>query len=127
MSWKLREVSFPFTDGKGVHQREPGDCWRIPLDHEYEARDGETYGEVWAHRLSPEFKASGRDHVLHIVLPGGGTWSPDFKASSSESGWTVTGTFPALTASPSVNAEGSYHGWLRDGALTDDVEGRTYP
>lgn len=41
-------------------------------------------------------------------------------------GWTVTGAPPHITCAPSINAIGDWHGWLRDGVLSDDVEGRTY-
>jgi hypothetical protein len=42
-------------------------------------------------------------------------------------GWTVTGEPPRITVQPSINAVGDYHGWLIDGVLRDDVEGRRYP
>ncbi|MCL5265184.1 MAG: hypothetical protein M1343_08345 [Chloroflexi bacterium] len=41
-------------------------------------------------------------------------------------GWTVTGEAPNITCSPSINAVGAYHGFLQNGVLSDDVEGRTY-
>jgi hypothetical protein len=112
-------VPFPFKDDR---HRQPGAMWKTPLSHPY--GDGTRYGVVHADRLSPQFKASGRDYVLHVVLPDGSPWSPDFKASDSDVGWTVTGTPPRITVQPSVNAEGSYHGFLTDGVFTDDIEGR---
>ena len=42
-------------------------------------------------------------------------------------GWTITGEPPHLTAHPSINVIGAYHGWLKDGVLSDDCEGRHYP
>lgn len=124
MGWPLREVPFPLD--RPVGQYPAGTCYRIPLDHPYS--DGKTYGETHASRLSPEFLATGRDYVVWILLPGDCSyWCPDFKASGSESGWRVSGELPAITVHPSIDAEGCYHGWLRDGVLTDDLEGRTYP
>ena len=41
-------------------------------------------------------------------------------------GWTVTGEAPRITVQPSINAVGDYHGWLVDGVLSDDVEGRLF-
>lgn len=38
--------------------------------------------------------------------------------------WTRTGDPPKITANPSINYVGFYHGWLRDGVLSDDCEGR---
>ncbi len=42
-------------------------------------------------------------------------------------GWTVTGEPPNLTMSPSVNIVGSYHGFVTNGVIGDDVEGRKFP
>jgi hypothetical protein len=53
-----------------------------------------------------------------------GNWIID-QTSSNGDGWTVTGTPPLLTARPSILLPG-YHGWLTDGVLSDDLEGRTY-
>lgn len=82
---------------------------------------------VLNHILSPEYK---RDHYgkrppIFVVLPSGDWFCPDQKTSSG-SDWTVTGEPPQITVSPSINAIGSFHGWLRDGVLSDDVEGRTF-
>jgi hypothetical protein len=41
-------------------------------------------------------------------------------------GWLVTGTEPLITLSPSINIVGSYHGWIQNGIITDDCEGRKY-
>lgn len=121
MSWPCY-----LTDRTDKNKR-PGAMWFISLDIQSH-KDEITYGEMWADRLSPEFRASGRMAIMWIRLPGqAGDWSPDFKASGSESGWTVIGEPPNCTAMPSVNSEGYFHGWLRNGALTDDCEGRTFP
>jgi len=42
-------------------------------------------------------------------------------------GWTVTGSLPLITVSPSINAEGCYHGWIQNGQITNDCEGRVFP
>lgn len=39
-------------------------------------------------------------------------------------GWRVTGRPPGITVEPSINCVGWYHGYLRGGIITDDVEGR---
>lgn len=123
MSWPLTEVPNPFY---GEHARPwndlpPGSFWRVPLvdlengKHWYLVRD-----------LSPEFLATGRDYVIFITLPGGAEWSPDCLSSESGQGWTVSGELPAITVTPSVDQIGRYHGFVQNGALTDDLEGRTY-
>lgn len=63
-----------------------------------------------------------------VVLPPGGhndTWEVYGPAANSKRPWTITGTAPKFTASPSI-ASPRYHGWLRDGVLTPDCEGRIY-
>jgi hypothetical protein len=42
-------------------------------------------------------------------------------------GWKVTGVPPKITVHPSINFEDSYHGWLKDGVISDDCEGRKFP
>lgn len=122
MTWRLREI--PMPNGRKLGELKPGDCWRVPLDADW---DDIRYDELWRDRLSPQFRASGRDFVWQVCLPGGGYWSPDFLSSVSNQGWSLTGDRPEnLTASPSINAVGSYHGWLQNGVLSDDCEGRTY-
>ena len=58
-------------------------------------------------------------------------WCPDQMAWNAErkshgNGWDVTGVLPAVTITPSINYPGRYHGYVRDGFVTDDVEGRKF-
>jgi len=124
MPWRLTEVPNPFY---GEHQRPwndlpPGSYWTIPLI------DLEEKEKTWlsVRPLSPEFYASGRDYVTWITLPGGAEWSPDFLSSESHQGWVTTGTLPTITVQPSVHQIGRYHGYIINGEVTDDLEGRTY-
>jgi len=41
-------------------------------------------------------------------------------------GWGVSGEVPNLTVTPSINIGGFYHGWLTNGLISDDCEGRKY-
>ena len=98
-----------------------GDCWDKPGA----IFEIETSGGVNEH-LSPLYL---RDHAQHrkpymIVCPDGRWWPIDYRASNAE-GWVVTGEAPHLTAQGSVDT-GTYHGFLENGVLTDDLEGRTY-
>ncbi len=66
-----------------------------------------------------------------VRLPNGRLWEVTGK-STDGTYWTVTGEAPMLTARPSINCLTDevgigYHGWLTDGVLSDDLEGRTYP
>lgn len=58
-----------------------------------------------------------------------------YSPSSDGNKWQVTGTIPKITVSPSIgiNIRGglahptkSYHGFLRDGILSEDVDGRKF-
>ena len=69
-----------------------------------------------------------------ICLPNGSHWSPDSKASNGD-GWNVTGGPHNWTAMPSIYANQGrkqtpdyleYHGWLKNGELTDDLSRITY-
>lgn len=128
MTWKLIETKFPFEIGEGVIRQKPGTSWRVPLSHKVPHNaEGLTIGEVNSHLLSPEFKASGRDYLIFIKVPGSDFgWCIDYLYGGSAHGWSVTGTFPDISINPSINHEGIYHGWVQSGELSDDIEGRRY-
>lgn len=70
------------------------------------------YWENWADKRPP----------ICLVLPNGEMWDCDRKSSNGE-GWIITGEGVNITASPSIAAKG-YHGWLKDGVYSEDVDGR---
>lgn len=55
-----------------------------------------------------------------VALPDGGEWITTQQAAGGGY-WTVTGTPPRITASPSIfhNAPTGWHGWIRDGELVN--------
>lgn len=66
---------------------------------------------------------------LFVVLPGPNLFVVDGKCWSNGrkyGGWQVTGIAPSITVNPSINLQGFYHGWLIDGVISDDVEGRKF-
>lgn len=83
-------------------------------------------GAMWvADWVEPGDGWTGPDGLcLMLRLPDGHDWMIDGPARSG-GGWTRTGTPPQITARPSI-ASPRYHGWLTDGVLSDDLEGRTY-
>lgn len=124
MAWPLVEVPNPFygPDARPWNDLTPGSCWRVPL--------ADADGEMWwltGAGLSPEFRATGRDYLIFILLPGGAEWSPDRLSTESGQGWTVTGELPNITVRASVHQLGRYHGYVTDGILSDDLDGRSYP
>jgi hypothetical protein len=84
---------------------------------------------------------NGKRHPLMVMLPSiynkdGERFLVDRYASgdANKTGWKVIligelvdGQKPDITMEPSINCVGSYHGYIRNGVITDDCEGRTYP
>jgi hypothetical protein len=108
------------------YKKQPGDMWYL----RHYVRDGKLlycpsnqYKRDWADKRLP----------LVVILPNGETWEMDraYGGNPNNDGWTITGEAPNITAMPSINAireprESGYHGWLKNGILSDDLEGRTY-
>jgi hypothetical protein len=61
-------------------------------------------------------------HCLAVETPGG-LWVVD-QPSTQGRPWQREGTPPKVTARPSINIVGRYHGWLTNGVLSDDLEQR---
>ncbi len=99
-----------YSDGKG-------NLWPIR-----ELPPGAMYAAPWANSRNTN---GWKGDAIQVVLPDSREWCIT-GPSSNGGGWTVTGTMPCITASPSIHVPG-YHGFLRDGVLTDDIDGRTYP
>lgn len=87
--------------------------------------------------LSPHYYRdwAGKRPPIELVCPDGNIWCPDRRSSNGE-GWIVTGEWPNLTCSPSIdcapiggNPAGSsyYHGYLQNGEFTPDIAGKTWP
>ena len=66
---------------------------------------------------------------LFVILPGRHLFLVDgkcWKDGKAYGGWTVTGDAPNITISPSINIGGNYHGWLQNGVISEDCEGRKF-
>lgn len=91
MNIPLRIIDFP----ESLFKTEVGDMWRTPAnDHENR--------ECW-----------------FIHLPNGVYWytTADETGKDGWNGWTVTGEPPNITVTPSINAEGHWHGFITNGEL----------
>lgn len=103
------------------HETQPqelqiGDMWFAP---EWLNRPARDY-------LSPEyFLNNAHRPPIVVMFPGGVAFCIDRK-SSDGTGWTVTGEPPNITVSPSIDHRGKWHGFLQNGVISDDVEGRRY-
>jgi len=76
------------------------------------------------------FQHNSHRQPLFVVLPGHTLFVVDGKCYSGEEmygGWTVTGEAPNITVNPSIDITGFYHGFLANGVISDDVEGRKFP
>lgn len=60
-----------------------------------------------------------------VMMPGGIEWIV-YGPSSNGSPWDVQGTPPAITVSPSIGIGGRYHGFIKGGVISEDVDGRKY-
>jgi len=119
MPWECRMVEpYDWTKEYGTRKFRPGDMYEQI--------------HYLAENMSGEYQ---RDHAgkrlpLMVVMPDGSHFGVDWPASDEPGGgkgWTVTGEAPRITVNPSIHIVGYYHGWLRDGVLSDDVDGRTFP
>jgi len=116
------------------HETQPdkvkvGDLWPVEKDAKYLS---DEYRRDWSKVRLP----------LMVCLPGGTWFCLDGRPRLDDpSGWKVQqigelvpGEKPDLTVSPSIaisyQDEGRtvsvYHGWIRSGLLTDDVDGNQY-
>lgn len=69
------------------------------------------YWTTWSDKRPP----------INVLCPNGGEWCVDAKSSNGD-GWTVSGEPPRITCVPSILLKG-YHGFLRDGVFTPDLDG----
>lgn len=79
--------------------------------------------DAWWYHGAAEFKGPDGKSLV-VMLPDGLEWVIDGPAKSGGH-WTRTGEPPKITASPSILTS-KYHGFLREGVLTDDLDGRKY-
>lgn len=95
-----------------------------------ESPPGATWVADWFPDDGPNGQYSGPDgKVWCVMLPSGQEWIIYSYASGPEPRhkWQVSGTPPNITVSPSIHQVGEYHGFIRDGIITDDCDGRKFP
>lgn len=66
---------------------------------------------------------------LFVILPGHVLFLVDGTCGYSgnkNGGWIIKGQAPKITVIPSINMKGFYHGFITNGVITNDVEGRIY-
>ena len=112
---------------KKVDELQPGDMWFCPWYIEGESKKDHLRWLDQGHGfLSREYVTQRWDKrpPLILRLPDGTDWLVD-GLSTSGGGWDISGEAPNITARPSIQSPG-FHGWLTNGVLSDDLEGRKY-
>lgn len=133
MPWKL---NFLGTDPR-LENTAVGDCWlHTPEDKALwlEHTAGNYYKEKNSHRLP-----------CYVCLPDSTFFCVDSRASHDpeRKGWTVSGEPPNITVSPSIKIDSKrpkgnggsgewedytcYHGFIENGILKEDCDGRLFP
>ena len=115
----------------------PEEAWQInhqplyrgfPDNQLYALRDpGIIPGAMWDAFWLPPAYAGPDGKRWCVQLPGDTEFLVYGTDSEHHRQWTVTGTAPKFTVSPSINATGVYHGFIQDGIVTEDCEGRLFP
>lgn len=126
MSWPIRY----FESIEAVYA-EYGDRGPWPIGTMYPDPE---YLEHWIGGkplISPEYRASNASRPpLSVELPCG-HFCVDMVTMQDgvpgDHGWAVSGSPPLLTLTPSVNIKGGWHGYITNGVICDDVEGKTFP
>lgn len=105
---------------RGISSMRPGDMYYAPWQLEPAYREGLSARYFTEHSET-------RAPVV-VILPDGTPFCVDQRAWNNGGyfgdGWTVTGDVPVITVSPSINVVGSYHGYIIEGEITDDIDGR---
>lgn len=139
MSWQCRLL--PTEQGRNSTNLQIGDMFYFNPDKypllEEDPEDPDKDLDPWywyrfftaRHKLSDYYfqhNAAKRDPLL-VWLPGRTLFCVDSKCwrngQEFYGGWEVTGGAPNITVHPSIDIGGSYHGWLQNGVISDDVAG----
>jgi hypothetical protein len=128
--WTCRLVEYEPPYVRGDYQ--VGDMFWGPTAEEQARRDPKFNRWVYlqCRYLSDYYKENNINRrPLFLVLPDNTLFCVDgqfWNMGEHHGGWEVKGDAPNITVSPSINIVGSYHGWLIDGVLSADCEGRLY-
>jgi hypothetical protein len=125
MPWKCFMLAAPPRLGEW-HDTDSGGrtlpmFYPLPDGREVEFQDLPV-GAMWTEPA--ERTARGIDS-LAVLLPGRVIWRMDDSGTNGFL-WTRSGNPPEVTMFPSINFVGIYHGWLRNGILSDDVDRRLF-
>jgi hypothetical protein len=127
MSWNIVVV-----EKDTGYDRNPGEAfyapWLLQTPHTWLSKQ---YMEQWRDKRPPivvvlPMRVGDATIGFHFCVDGPASSSPAVEGGFRD-GWTVTGELPNITVSPSINCHGAYHGWIQNGVISDDCEGRKFP
>jgi hypothetical protein len=115
MAWSIRMI-----DPASGASPEIGDMW--PCDYWPSRWLSAYYDMTWREKRLP----------MMVWLPCGSfcidtCFIKNGDLDPERAGWVVTGEPPLVTLVPSINIVGLYHGWIHDGIISDDCDGRQFP
>lgn len=119
MNIKCRMIDFTEVQS-GNYRPVPGDMWFAPDEVVKNDKDGRQY--IYGYPLSTQYVAERKAQrkPLFVCLPKTIHFCIDSATSDGNGqGWEVSGEAPNITVSPSINIVNLWHGWLRNGELTE--------
>jgi hypothetical protein len=107
--------------------KEIGDMWfgeALPITNEPGRYMDIPSGDL----LSDEYirERMAKRKPLDVMMPNGDVFCIDAAVSGKRDGWAVTGDPPNITVHPSINIVGRYHGFIKNGVISEDVDGRKF-
>lgn len=120
---------FVTEDGQEIAFQDmlPGTMFYVPTDADM--TQWPWYNTTPGHLSDYYHQHNAGRRPLFVVLPGKELFLIDgqcWKDGRRYGGWEVSGEPPNITVSPSINIGGIYHGWLQNGVISDECEGRRY-
>lgn len=130
MPWKCKHVSLKRVQEKRKNKEKIpiGWIWFDDFGIDFKKHDFEDPKSRFSSAYEGCVLGSNPRKPIVVQLPNG-PWCVDTK-SSTGGFWLVDGPINKLTVHPSINSEpgreDGYHGWLQNGIISDDIDGRDY-
>ncbi len=111
----------------------PEDHWQVNVNRLYDG-DGREPFTLREAPIGATWYAKWLDHPMYVgpdgkawcvMLPGGSEWVV-YGPSGDGKPWNVKGMPPLITVSPSIVIGKLYHGYIRNGEISSDVNGRKF-
>ena len=134
MTWDCRLIAY--SKEKNMKTLSVGDMFYFDPPPSFENGLGDPHGWGWiswyaTHSvLSDHYKLhnSARKPLL-VFMPSRTLFCVDamqLNKGERYGGWQVTGVEPNITLASSIHLDRQYHGYIQNGIISDDLDGRTY-